>query len=370
MAPAGQLAVQWWTVPPARQVSYLSGADPELLGIALDPLPATAPAVVQFRPATGGPLGDQVTLILDELDRAAVALFPRWLAGAERLDGPQGLGVPAVRAVAEKVAARSSAFGPFLADLAERSLRAQAGEPAGRRASFPAEVRATGLGRVIADAYGRESIALLIEVPEGLRPVDERALTSAAEWLAHHGRLTVWLAGAALQVVDRVRTVPITLPDYLTQLAGAPGAVDHTLPEPSSEPVLRYPPLSGTPRIDSPSEQALERALAPHQWAHGRRWNHVYQWHILGRPYRLDLFWPAEGIVIEVDGPEHRGRLQFADDHQRDVQLQLLGHYVLRFTNEDVLGDAHSVVLKIRQLLSRRRAAGPHRLEMRQHADG
>lgn len=101
----------------------------------------------------------------------------------------------------------------------------------------------------------------------------------------------------------------------------------------------------------------------------GRRWNHVYQWHVLGRQYRLDLFWPDDGLVVEVDGLEHRGRLRFADDRRRDVQLQLLGYDVLRFTTEDVLSDVQATVLRIRQLLGQRRATGPHRIEMRQHVD-
>jgi very-short-patch-repair endonuclease len=361
MTPAAELATQWWTVPPARKVSYLTGVDAELLGIALDPLPATAPAVVRFRPATGGPLGDQVAILLDELDRAAVALFPRWLPGAERLDGPQGLGVPAVRALAARTARRSANFGPFLVDLAERGLRGQTGAQIGRAAHFPAEVRAAGLARAIADAYRRESVALLIEVPADLPPADERALTSGAEWLAQHGRLTIWLAGAGPNVVDRIRSVAITLPAYLNQLVVEAEAVEPAT-EPSNEPILWYPPLSGAPRCDSAAEQALERALQPYEWALGRRWNHVYEWHVLGRPYRLDLFWPDEGLVVEVDGPEHRGRLKFADDRRRDVQLQLLGYDVFRFTNEDVLSDVQATVLKIRQLLGEHRA-------MRQHVD-
>ena len=368
MTRAAQLAARWWNVPPQGQVSYLVGADPKLLKIALDPLPDSAPAVIQFRPGTGGPTGDQVALLLDQMDRAAVALFPRWLPGAERLDGSRSLGVPAVRELAAQVAARSHNFGPFLADLAERALCGRAG-----RSRFPAEVRGRGLARVIADAYDRESVALLIELPDGLSPADERALAAAAEWLAQHGHLTVWLAGAPLRVVDRMPTVRITLPAYLMQLAAeagpttsgsgagdadpgkraAPVDEDHQLA--STEPIFRFPPLSGVPRQDSPAELRLERALAPHEWARGRRWNHTYEWHLLGKPYRLDLFWPAEDIVVEVDGPDHRERLKFADDRRRDVQLHLRGHVVLRFTNEQVLADVETVVRKIEQLLSQRR---------------
>ncbi|HZN20322.1 MAG TPA: DUF559 domain-containing protein [Micromonosporaceae bacterium] len=413
------IAVQWWTVPPVHQVSYLTGADPELLSISLDPLPATAPAVVQFRPAAGGPLGDQVTVLLDELDEAAVALFPRWLPGAERLEGSQSLGVPAVRTLAARAAAQSRGFGPFLADLAERGLRGRpdgygrvdeyrtavepghAGKPAesraGGRRRFPAEVRAAGLARVIADSYDRQAAALLIEVPDGLAAADEYALVAAAEWLAHHGRFTVWLAGAPLRAVDRVRPVPVALPAYLVDLIGEPAVSTEPVPDrrgagPSGEPggrsgrppapgarctatdpprtvpVLTYPPLSGLPRRDSPAEQALERALAPHEWAQGRRWNYTYEGHVLGRTYRLDLFWAIEGLVVEVDGPDHRGRLKFADDRRRDVQLQMLGHDVLRFTDGQVLADVHAAVLQIRHVLSQRRAEAHHR-EMRQHVD-
>src|SRR5579859_169135 len=213
MTHRAQLAAHWWTVLPPHQVSFLNGANPELLRIALDPLPPDAPAVLQFRPATGGPLGDQIDVLLKELDAAAVALFPRWLPGAERFDRSIGRGVPAVRSLAAATAARSHSFGPFLTDLAERSLLGRAGGT-----HLPAEVRSIGLARVIADAYERTSAALLIEVPDDLSPADESVLAGSAEWLAHHG-FTVWLAGASLRAVDRIQTISIALPHYLNELA-------------------------------------------------------------------------------------------------------------------------------------------------------
>jgi hypothetical protein len=86
MGHEARAAARWWTALPARQVSYLIDVDPELLGVALDPLPADAPTVVRFRPTAGGSPADQVAALLDELDRAAVALFP--LAARERLTAP------------------------------------------------------------------------------------------------------------------------------------------------------------------------------------------------------------------------------------------------------------------------------------------
>jgi len=118
-----------------------------------------------------------------------------------------------------------------------------------------------------------------------------------------------------------------------------------------------YPPVSGAPSPASAAELALERALAPHEWARGRCWNYRYEWHPLAQPYRLDIFWPTECLVVEVDGDDHRERLKFADDRRRDVQLHQLGQVVARFTNEDVLRDVQGVLRKIESLLIRRRTA-------------
>jgi very-short-patch-repair endonuclease len=350
---AGGTAAEWWNVAPRHQVSHLAGVDPELLALAVDPLPAPAPVVVRYRPRRGGPLRAQVTAVLDELDSVAGVLFPRWLPGAERYDGTGLLGVAAVRARAAELAARSDHFGPFLAELAVRSLAPRSRRT---RSGFPDEVRAAGLTRVLGQAYGRDAVVLLIDLPEGLTAYDEGVLVAAAEWLAARARLTVWLAGGPLRAVDRVRSVVVSLPAGLTRLRdeAGPGAAP-------SAPGLTWPAPAGAPRADSAAEQTLERALAPHGWAGGRRWNQVYDGKLLGRPYRLDLHWPADGVVVEVDGPEHRGRLAFADDRWRDVQLQLLGLDVLRFTNEQVLADVQLVVEKIRQLLVRRRADDTHR---------
>ncbi len=161
MAVLTETANDWWTAPPPRQVSYLQDIDPELISITLDALPPRAPLVLRFRPAGHACLGDMVDVLLDELDRAAIALFPRWLPGAERLEDSTQLGVPAVRALAAQTASRSSNFGPFLADLAERGLLGKTGG----RSRFASEVRAAGLARVIMQAYGKHAAVVLVDVP-------------------------------------------------------------------------------------------------------------------------------------------------------------------------------------------------------------
>ena len=149
--------------------------------------------------------------------------------------------------------------------------------------------------------------------------------------------------------------VRVRLPEYLTRLIDSGPGVPAGASAPA-RPVLTYPPLAGAPRADSTAEQRLERALTPYEWARGRQWNCRYECDPLGQPYRLDLFWPDAGLVVEVDGPEHRQRLKFADDRHRDVQLSLRGLLVVRFTNEEVLADVHAVLRAIERLLCLRRS--------------
>ncbi len=201
-----------------------------------------------------------------------------------------------------------------------------------------------------------------------MSPADERGLVAAGEWLAQHGHFTVWLAGAPLDAVDRVPAVRLTLPAYLVQLAVQTKA-RAAQPAAASRAVLRYPPISGIPRSDSPAERRLEKALAPCQWAQGRRWNYTFEWHLLAKPYRLDLFWPEEQLVVEVDGDDHRDPLKYADDRRRDRQLATLGHLVLRFTNDEVLGDVSEVVRTIERILTQRRVHNTQPSEVRHHVE-
>jgi very-short-patch-repair endonuclease len=359
--------MDWWADMPTDRVIWLDGAAPELLQLSLDPLPQNAPAVLCCRPLGSGTLAEQVTALLDELEWAAVDLFPHWLPGADAIAGAQGAGVPAVRTLALETAATSAHFGPFLADLAERSLRHRdrprdSPEPP-RESAFAPAVRAAGLARVIAAGYDRASAVLLIEVPAGLAASDGRTLVSGAEWIAEHSGWGVWLTGTRPQSVDRIDGHRVRLPDDLLSLTrelpvepepAELGAARRpaVLPEVA---VVRSPAVAGAPRADSPAELALESALRGHSWAAGRLWNQTYQPDPLASTYRLDLWWKTEHCVVEVDGPEHRSAIHYADDRRRDVRLQLDGHAVLRFTNAQVLDDVHLVVSQIECLLRSRR---------------
>jgi very-short-patch-repair endonuclease len=366
--------VRTWADLPVGRVIRLDGTDTESTALAIDPLPTGAPAIVTYHAGASRSTTRMVASLLQELEEAAISLFPAWLPEAEGISGAGGAGLPAVRVLAQREAAASDHFGPFLARLAELALAARGGpgtdgscsmnapgsmgapgsmSASGGMGGFSPEVRAAGLARVLAASFGRTRAAVLVHVPAGLTPVAQEVLVGGCEWLAHRGRLGVWLTGGRdegdpLTAVDRLERVTIHLPPGE---AADPVAVA----DEATAGGLRYPALAGRPHPGSRSEQALEAALARCDWAAGRVWNQTYQRHPLAAPIRVDLLWRDERCVVEVDGPDHRRRLKFADDRRRDVHLQLAGYAVLRFTDAHVLTDTEVVVRQIERFLRNRR---------------
>lgn len=325
-----------WAEIPAAQVVRLAGVTAEELAVALDPPPDGVPVGIWYRPPAVGAAAMIVEDALAYLESVARQLFPVWLPRADRL-GTSDLDRRAVRVLARGRAAVSDHYGPFLADLADAALT-------GRdvRGGHSPDVRAHGLFRVLADAYRTGRITLLIAAAD---TGDEDSCGIALRWLAAYGGFGVWLLGDVLCSVDRFPTV--NLPP--AHPAGAPtGAAGR----------VAFPPLAGRPHPASPAEQALERALAPCAWARGRSWNQVHQPHPLARPIRVDLMWPDARCVVEVDGPDHRGAVKYADDRRRDNSLVMAGFTVLRFTNEDIADDLSRVVGMIEELVSAKRPEG------------
>jgi hypothetical protein len=357
-------AVRSWTELPVDRVVRLDGADTETVALAIDPLPEDAPAIVTYTATEERSTTALVAAVLNELEAAAAALFPAWLPGAEGISGPGGVSVSAVRTLARRKAAGGADFGPFLAGLAERALT-------GRPSVFPPEIRAAGLARVLAAGFGRSHTSLLVRVPDGLTDAAQGVLVAGCEWLTHRGGFGVWLVGAELTAVDRVPRVPFPLRKVVTEPHPAeplfPAGVARALPRDDAEAArpegdarvtrvaVSYPAVAGRPHPASPSERALEVALSSCGWAAGRGWNQTLRLHPLSSPVRVDLLWQAEQCVVEVDGPDHRGELKFAEDRSRDVRLQSAGYAVLRFTDSQVLTDTQGVVRQIELFLQDRR---------------
>lgn len=128
-----------WAELPRGRVVRLHGTNADTIALSLDPLPDDAPAVVTYFADDARSVAEMVTSVLCELEKAAISLFPAWLPGAEGINGPGGAGRSAVRALALRTASVTGHFGPFLADLAERSLHGvDLTEPSLRNAN-PAE---------------------------------------------------------------------------------------------------------------------------------------------------------------------------------------------------------------------------------------
>ncbi|MFS8480091.1 MAG: DUF559 domain-containing protein [Micromonosporaceae bacterium] len=339
---------RWWECLPTGRVAYLDGASPQALLLAMEPLPDGAPAVAVYDDPTPRASPAQiVAAILDQLEEVALDRFPAWLPEAEGMTAAGGAGLPAVRALARRLASTGPHFGPFLADLAQRALA----RDRTRSARFAAEVRAEGLARVLAASYRRTDAALVVRMPDSPSPEAQQALVAAGEWLAHRAGLAVWLTGPPPVAADWVATVPVRLPDGVAGLVSVPPkSADR-----SAQPTIHYPPIVGRPRMDSQAELALEAALAPHPWAAGREWNQVYQEHPLANRICPDLLWREARLVVEIDGPEHFTELTYAADRRRDDRLQAAGFTVLRFTNAQVLNDTQTVVSQIARILEQRR---------------
>lgn len=312
------------------------------------PVPASPPLVVvacQLDPASS--VGTVIESILTQLDLIALVRYPAWLPAAEMVDTGAGSGVAAVRTVARKAAADRPGLGPFLADLAERSLRHHSTSrarprsdraPAGTKSWFSREVRAAGLALVLATASGAPYPTLLV-IPSGsLTPVTREIVHAACEWLASSGRFAVGLGG-----------------DGASSGKIEPTAVPPAVPGGASEPSHRTTAGTGRPHPASSAEQALEQALARQPWAAGRRWNTLFQPDPLSPQFRVDLMWPEERCAVEIDGPEHRSPHQYEADRRRDTALQLAGFAVLRFTNSQVSSDLAGVLRAIRELVTNRR---------------
>ncbi len=73
--------------------------------------------------------------------------------------------------------------------------------------------------------------------------------------------------------------------------------------------------------------------------------------------FEVDCLWPAEALVVELDGWEfHRDRDAFERDRRRDVRLQLAGYVVLRFTWDRLTDDPAGVLAEVATALTQRSA--------------
>jgi very-short-patch-repair endonuclease len=324
-----------WAGLPLSGVVRVAGADRAAMAVSLDSAAVGAPAVIgcDVDPTHTAP--HIVDDVVDQLSAAARDLFPAWLPGGEVASSTTDFERRTVRLLARSLASVSAHYGPFLEALAEDALSGLA-----TSSRFPPAIRLVGLARVLSAAYRCESVVVMLEGRRVSNAVD--GIGAAAAWLADHGGIGVWLVGAELAGVDRFPATAPHLPDFVDRLAPTPAVAPHR-PD--------YPAVAGLPHPRSTAEQRLEERLATCAWARGRVWNQVHQSNSLTPPIRVDLLFPDARCAVEIDGPDHRGVLKYADDRRRDNTLTLDGYAVLRFTNDDVHDDVARVLATIERLL-------------------
>lgn len=294
------------------------------LGEAVERMEADGWAVL----ATTLPEGDDVAAAVAAfLTASTAALYPAWLPDAVGVTEAAGAGAIAVRRVANRVAASTDLFGPFLEAIAVAALTY------GRNATvagYSVQTVVRECHKLVLRSYGRRA-ALVLALPEPLTERQELALLGLADLDA----FAVRMVGPGAHLLRRVRIErPVSA-------------------SPAAPSVPAYvTPLSGRPSPISDVEGRLEAYLARLPWAAHRRWNHTLAPGPLEPALRVDLLWESERCIVEIDGPEHAAAARYAADRRRDRVLQQMGYAVLRFTNEDVRADLERVAGEIAAYLA------------------
>lgn len=252
--------------------------------------------------------------LLDDLASLALDRWPRWYGGEgavhDVLAGDPCVSAPWLRAAARRAGAGHPPRLPHAARAFEFVQLLRAIDPAG--------------------------LILIAEVDpaSGARaaPVIE-----ALEWCAGHGAA----------VVAALRTAPPEAPPYDRILYGA--LAIGTAPVPAAARFVAPPskahPASGTEKRIA---AALARDPELAELFAGNQTVRVEGW---GPHPRVDLVCREHRVVVELDGPEHRGAIAYANDRHRDYALLTAGYLVLRITNEQVEADLQQAIEKIRAVV-------------------
>ena len=116
-------------------------------------------------------------------------------------------------------------------------------------------------------------------------------------------------------------------------------------------------PSGGNMEDKTSFARTLRRDQTP---AERRFWTLLHAWREAGwhfrrqapiGPYVVDFVCKRIKLVIEIDGDSHSSDEGLARDSVRTAYLRRLGHSVLRFTNDDVLGSDDGVFEVLRGVL-------------------
>jgi very-short-patch-repair endonuclease len=113
-----------------------------------------------------------------------------------------------------------------------------------------------------------------------------------------------------------------------------------SLPQGPGRPRTRLAQLAR--RSFTPAEKLLDKALrgAGFGGRYQREW-------VLERKWRLDFFFYEARLGIEVDGGYHQTPEQIVKDNHKALACHRADVTLLRFSNEEVLGDIKGVMVAI-----------------------
>jgi very-short-patch-repair endonuclease len=114
--------------------------------------------------------------------------------------------------------------------------------------------------------------------------------------------------------------------------------------------------------VDKPDRERvreLRREQTPAEWL---LWRRLRERQVLGQKFRrqcpisryiADFCCKELRLVVEVDGEVHEDEAQIAHDQNRDAYLRSLDYEVLRFSNQQVLGNVDEVLAEITRTILR-----------------
>ena len=247
--------------------------------------------------------------LLDDLAELALARWleaPGWPAAAPGLS--DGLSGPWLKAAGKHAAA-------------------------GRPPRFTRVARAVEFAQ-LARVADRAGLVLVAEV-DPASPARAAPVIQAIEWCASRGAA----------VVAALPAIPASVPPFDRILYGAQRVVWDAAPV-----AARF--IASRAHHASAIERRLEGALRD-----DRELGPLFACNVavpLGLERtapRVDFLWRDGRVVVELDGPEHRGAPKFGADRHRDYELLIAGYLVLRITNEQAETDLPRAVEKIRDVV-------------------
>lgn len=326
----------------------------ELRTVAEEARPAVTFVTLRWRSAPS--LARELYEIRDAFAEAAGGIWPAWYLTAQRRCSEHGRA--SVKSGNDVAAIAGNVTGASVGWLRRAWRRCERGQ----------SPRTTGMSaaeqvRQLALAIDRESLVCVLSVESAeASSARVRGLAHAADWVSQQtcARTVLMIPEAWLghPELDRVSYGALHLQsEDMEERSGAPsGSVVEEIgkgKEGANRPLVAVEPVMGRPHPASEAEQIVYRRLqADSELSPLFRFNEPLEVYG-GLQVRVDAVWSDGGVVVEIDGADHRSQHKYIKDRERDYRLTMSGYTVLRVTNDEVFLAPDSVVDKIRNVVGR-----------------